>query len=58
MSDITENEDTQRMPKKRRVDGGNRCAAWGCSTSKLKDGVGVFNFPDEKKSPERFKYWY
>ncbi|XP_063612091.1 uncharacterized protein LOC134785631 isoform X2 [Penaeus indicus] len=57
MSDITDIEDTQRMPKKPRVDGGNRCAAWGCGTSKLKDGVGVFNFPDEKKSPELLKYW-
>lgn len=50
-------DDVVDKPKKRRIDGGTRCAAWGCDKSKLKDGVGVFEFPNRDKSPERFNFW-
>ncbi|XP_064630138.1 uncharacterized protein LOC135489004 [Lineus longissimus] len=44
-------------PKRPRKDGGTRCAAWGCDNSKLKDNIGVFEFPCKNKEPERFSCW-
>ncbi|XP_064631010.1 uncharacterized protein LOC135489542 [Lineus longissimus] len=50
-------QEFSERPKRQRRDGGTRCAAWGCDKSKLKDCVGVFEFPAREKSPERFDFW-
>lgn len=50
-------EECSEKPKKRRKDGGTRCAAWGCDKSKLKDRIGVFQFPSREKSPQRHDFW-
>ncbi|XP_063595761.1 uncharacterized protein LOC134772651 [Penaeus indicus] len=52
-----DNFSPQGTTKRQRKDGGIRCAAWGCGKSKLKDNIGVFEFPDRERSPDRFRFW-
>ncbi|XP_063608837.1 uncharacterized protein LOC134783016 [Penaeus indicus] len=52
-----DNFSPQGTTNRQRKDGGIRCAAWGCGKSKLKDNIGVFEFPDRERSTDRFRFW-